>query len=289
MAEYLKPRKNCAILVLTFLSVGVGVYLLHVKSNRVSTTATDNFPPVQKLRLVGASSAGTQKDVAGTMGRSGPLGQSDRDQALECEFVIAHYNEGLDWLRPFANRSHVYHKGKEKAPPFEVFKWERLPNVGREGHTYLYHIIQNYDNLSNLTIFLQGQGPFIDKSWCFRQPTDYVTNAKKGVFCWVRGKFGGWGRIKHLGKWVTLLKTGAMRRAKGTMGDFYTAVFGTPPPASVPRCLAGCFSATRANLRRHPISVYRRAISFLDDHLNPEEGHYMERLWSSIINAQPPT
>ena len=33
-----------------------------------------------------------------------------------------------------------------------------LDNVGRCDHTYLYHIINNYDNLTDITIFLPGSG-----------------------------------------------------------------------------------------------------------------------------------
>jgi hypothetical protein len=31
-----------------------------------------------------------------------------------------------------------------------------LPNIGREGHTYLYHILQNWDTMARQTIFLQA-------------------------------------------------------------------------------------------------------------------------------------
>lgn len=31
-----------------------------------------------------------------------------------------------------------------------------LPNRGREGHSYLHHIVENYDNLADITIFLPG-------------------------------------------------------------------------------------------------------------------------------------
>lgn len=34
-----------------------------------------------------------------------------------------------------------------------------LPNIGREAHTYLYHIVSNYYNLTDWTFFLQGN-PF---------------------------------------------------------------------------------------------------------------------------------
>jgi hypothetical protein len=39
---------------------------------------------------------------------------------------------------------------------FAVKKIVNLPNVGKCDHTYLYHIINNYNNLSKILVFLPG-------------------------------------------------------------------------------------------------------------------------------------
>ena len=76
------------------------------------------------------------------------------------EIVIARYNEDLSWLEnEFTNEKiTIYNKGKDdiKVPPHLNYKIIKLPNLGRESHTYLYHIINNYDNLAARTLFLQG-------------------------------------------------------------------------------------------------------------------------------------
>jgi hypothetical protein len=36
-----------------------------------------------------------------------------------------------------------------------------LPNVGREGHSYLWHVVNNYDNLADWTVFSQAQRPSV--------------------------------------------------------------------------------------------------------------------------------
>ena len=38
-------------------------------------------------------------------------GRIYNERLTDYEFVIAHYNEKLDWLAPIANHTHVYHKG----------------------------------------------------------------------------------------------------------------------------------------------------------------------------------
>ena len=39
----------------------------------------------------------------------------------------------------------------------------KLKNIGREGHTYLSHIINNYDKLADITIFLPGSADSSNK------------------------------------------------------------------------------------------------------------------------------
>jgi hypothetical protein len=71
------------------------------------------------------------------------------------EIVVAHYSEDLDWLLPVANDATIY--GKGEAPQSTNFSPAiNLPNIGRESHTYLHHIVENYDSLARISMFLQG-------------------------------------------------------------------------------------------------------------------------------------
>ena len=69
--------------------------------------------------------------------------------------VVARYNENIEWTKQFSNVI-IYNKGTPlKGKYNEIY----LNNVGREGHTYYKHIYDNYENLSDYTIFLQAN-PF---------------------------------------------------------------------------------------------------------------------------------
>ena len=79
---------------------------------------------------------------------------------MKTEIVVARYNENLDWLKKIKKSKDlkitVYNKGNNDINvPFIS-----LANIGRESHTYLYHIINNYDNLADQTIFCQGDSIF---------------------------------------------------------------------------------------------------------------------------------
>lgn len=69
--------------------------------------------------------------------------------------IVARYNEDVSWTKNFKNVL-IYNKGE---PLDDSYKQILTDNVGREGHTYYKHIVDNYDNLDEHIIFLQGN-PF---------------------------------------------------------------------------------------------------------------------------------
>ena len=205
---------------------------------------------------------------------------------LDYEVVVAHYDEDLDWLAPQAHNCHIYHKGKETKPRFQYQQWEKLANVGREGHTYLHHIITNYNRLADVTVFVQGSlKEHTDNHHCYRNIADYVNRTLSEDLVYRSGQIRiFWGQIQHVGKWLESLKDGRMRPSKYTFGEFYEHVFLSPHPLYIIISLNGCFAVTRERIQRHPKELYQRMISYLSDHPNPEEGHYVERLWVHLFS-----
>jgi hypothetical protein len=66
--------------------------------------------------------------------------------------VIARYNENVDWVHSIKHKVYLYNKGSADIS----LNYISLQNTGREAHTYLYHIVTNYDKLDDVTVFLQG-------------------------------------------------------------------------------------------------------------------------------------
>lgn len=70
------------------------------------------------------------------------------------DIVVSRYNEDISWLERIYNyRTFIYNKGGH------LDNTITLPNVGREAHTYLHHIVHNYENLGEWVFFVQGH-PF---------------------------------------------------------------------------------------------------------------------------------
>jgi hypothetical protein len=77
---------------------------------------------------------------------------------MKNNIVIARYKEPIEWLDQIDTNKYnilLYNKGEDEVK----YQIKRLPNIGRESHTYLTYIVENYHSLTDFTIFLQAK-PF---------------------------------------------------------------------------------------------------------------------------------
>jgi hypothetical protein len=72
------------------------------------------------------------------------------------KIVCARYNEDIRWILPMINDVIVYNKGEDNLDYISSDKIIKCKNYGREGETYIKHILDNYDNLDDYTIFIQA-------------------------------------------------------------------------------------------------------------------------------------
>ena len=89
---------------------------------------------------------------------------------MQIKIVVSRFNENVDWTKQF-NNVLIYNKGDQIQGITNI----NLDNVGREGHTYYKHIYDNYDNLDEFTIFLQGN-PFDHTPDVINVIKEYLTN-----------------------------------------------------------------------------------------------------------------
>lgn len=92
------------------------------------------------------------------------------------DIVIAKYKEDISWSDNFTkSRLFIYDKSGD-----ENSKFIKLPNIGREAHTYLTHIIDNYDNLSDCVCFLQGN-PFDGIKGHLNKDYNFIENYNENI------------------------------------------------------------------------------------------------------------
>jgi hypothetical protein len=75
------------------------------------------------------------------------------------DVVIARYEENLGWvefLDPDKFNIKIYNKGGENLE----LDYVKLRNLGRDAHTFITYIVENYNSLPEYIIFLQGDPVF---------------------------------------------------------------------------------------------------------------------------------
>lgn len=218
------------------------------------------------------------------------------------ELVVARYREDLSWLRELGLPACVYNKGPELDSgllPLGV-RATPLPNIGREAHTFLTHVIERYEALPAFTAFLQGD-PFAHLAppqeakvtpLALRQRLLDLA-AKNQPFAglaWFRLRCDGLGRPHDLadpakeGRWKGWGKDIPVARV-------FEALFDAPAPQEfIARAPTGNMLVRRDRILARSRDFYRRALDMVladaDDAENT--GHAFERLWQTVFSGAKP-
>jgi hypothetical protein len=216
------------------------------------------------------------------------------EETNNIDIVIARYNEDLKWTleRPFNQYKYiVYNKGdNEDFEKQNIKKIINLPNVGKCDHTYLNHIITNYNNLSEIIVFLPGSVDMKYKRKIAVKLLMEIEERQKPVFISLNQN-----NIKniHYNFKLNNYKTkNQSNRSKNPeiilkksnirpFGLWFDNIFGNIEINCI--IYYGIFSIHRDDIIQHPVSRYETLIKDLSDHSNPEVGHYIERSWCAIF------
>lgn len=216
--------------------------------------------------------------------------------------IVARYNESLDWVNVF-DKFQIYNKGEKNLSPFHQKNAIQLPNVGREAHTYLYHIINNYHNLEDILIFCQGS---IAGHTYFNDPREFKKNAleidEHGFstnLCNIAGiDYGPPGTgdnsghftltFHHHGKLYYSGKDGKPKDASilpyYQLGTWWEETTGEPYIRSRSVFWGATFSVKKEFILKRSLESYMKLFGTLCSHKNALEAHFCERAWFNIFN-----
>lgn len=256
-------------------------------------------------------------------------------RVAQLHLVIAHYNEEPFWMRRWIDSVRsisyiqelgikviIYTKGpetdlvalKEATAADEVLQ---LPNVGREGGTYLHHLLKVYDDPPPFTMFTQAiikKGQYLSgevedehvaelKDWIhdklsekFTSDIGFMSLDRKHDICYC-GHCTDMGRHDFYPLWPQLyaiLEGAVCQELEGNVLSFN-----------------GHFIVSRKRILSRPKSIYeylKELVDASEDHWlhsepepkwfekekgkstpdNPKFGHTLERLWHVIFNCSNP-
>lgn len=204
----------------------------------------------------------------------------------DIDLVIAHFTESLCWINRLNQNQilniYLYTKSDILIDPitFPVsIKQIFLSNIGREAHTYLYHIINNYDKLPDYLFFLQGRPNLniesINRILCTdKQNQSYYSNNYRSVDEWFlddKNKILKW-------KNINLLDT------KLSFMDWFSKYIDIKIPKLPYKIyFESNFFISKTYILSRPISYYQNLIKQLPTN-NTEAAHFLERSWYYIFN-----
>jgi hypothetical protein len=212
------------------------------------------------------------------------------------DIIISRYNEDLEWINeyPFNQFQYiVYNKGTNKDfCKNNVKQIINLPNVGRESHTYLYHIVNNYENLSNIVIFFPGSLNLNYKkekaikilnnilfSKCMN--AYFVGHYQNNIFETFKDfKLDNW-KCSNLQNFSLNPESELQLSRLRPYGKWYRYFFGNIEARW--NTYWGTFSIDKKDIIQHPKIKYEILLNTISNSSNPEANHYMERSWGAVF------
>jgi len=208
---------------------------------------------------------------------------------MNIDLIISRYNENLNWVHRVASnidRIYLYDKGvvDSNIGAFSI----KLPNVGREAHTFLHHIISQYDNLGDYNAFCQGDPIPHGGDQILHTINSIKKKTDEFDFLWLsNGLF-------------VCDKMGLPQHSGLNINDFLNRVGIIDVEDNIAFAPGAQFIVNKKLILRHPKSFYEKLITQFDDNLYLEDyrnkdicdgrPYYtlaciFERIWEKIFKS----
>ena len=210
------------------------------------------------------------------------------------EIVISRYNEDLKFLEDSSFAKYeitIYNKGNNDdfyKPP-NLKKTVKLENVGSCDYTYIYHIIENYENLSDITIFLPGSCYDSHKI----ERTKYIleeTLKRKDTVLVLDGSCSSAFEFQ-LDDWMSTNEKNKIINTESELrksdfrpyGKWFEDAFPNMNMSERNLTYLGIFSASKKDIHNRSKEFYQKYIQYINKSKNEECAHYVERSYHALF------
>jgi hypothetical protein len=185
--------------------------------------------------------------------------------------VVSYYNEDLSWYEKMNKKNIIIYDKSSKPKVFTIPR----DNVGRDTETFLFHILEHYDNLPEYVIFVQGN-PFDHMDSViypenFQARIDAILETKpacaKPLFC-------------DMYKECACLHTGLLLK------DYFKYIFETDVSPSTFSYAPGCqYIVPRHIILSRPRDFYKKIheMSFNGDIFTPRGAHSGKNIFNPVL------
>lgn len=183
------------------------------------------------------------------------------------DLVVASYKEDVSWLNKINANVYLYDKG-ERSIGIE------LKNVGREAHTYVYHIVENYKNLPEWTAFVQGN-PFDHAPHVLSLINDFdrISDSSKNE------------KFYFVGNAIVRCDINGLPNHAGLdLAGFQIALFGGVVQMDMIFVAGAQFIVHRDLIKNKKLSFWKNVLRVLESEKYPDGPWCAERMWTYIFN-----
>ncbi len=197
------------------------------------------------------------------------------------QIIVAKYNENVRWTQFIKNIPIIIYDKKNRSakhylPNIPTFPTEAFRGVthapsptGRESHTYLYHIIKNYDFIADMNIFLQGR------------PQEIHCSCLDALRIFLERDFEGIDFIPLNFPVVISNKRGLPLHTGLPIERIYTRLFQGKCPSYFAYTWGAMFCVSKEIIYRKTLAFYEEMMQIIYD--EPLSGYVYERLWPTIL------
>ena len=214
------------------------------------------------------------------------------------DIIVSRYNEDLKWTldEPFNEFKYiVYNKGdNDNFEKTNIKQIIPLPNIGREVHTYLHHIVANYDNLNNILVFFPGSLNLEIKKEIAIDLLNRIKNNQgdSAIFVGRLLKNGVLDEFKHfqLENWASSHENNFAKNNESKLqlsnirpfGKWFLHNFGNIKVyVSNYYCI---ISIDKSDIIQNKKYRYEKLMKQVEVGSNTEVAHYIERSWAAIFH-----
>jgi hypothetical protein len=201
------------------------------------------------------------------------------EMSATIQLIVAHYREDLSWLNNIPESVDAIVYSKSDSPPPGALP---LPNIGREAHAYMTHIVNHYDSIKDneKTLWVFAQGHPFDHCHDFHKQLSQLADpfSQRPRFAWlgfIIDTDDKRGRRLH----VPWSKNPQGRELD--MEHCHRKLFGDPGPEWYRFVVGAQFVISPELILQRPKSFYECALSLTETY---EDASYcFERIWDKIF------
>ena len=173
---------------------------------------------------------------------------------MKRQLIVAKFKENLAWLSNIDIPSVIYDKSQD------------IPNVGYEAHTYLYHIVNHWNELADISIFTQGN-PY-DHCIDFNQKILNIPDDVKFINIHNGGTF----HSDYVGR---------PHHTSLDLSKLWHVLSPLPLPKRMTFHAGAVFVVALERIRLYPFESYQTLLGMI---ITKDDACAMERLWKYIFN-----